>query len=150
SGRGATRATRPRRRRPASARQGRGRRAGPAQGRLEGDQPPGREEGGAAAGGRVVAHLRRGPLTMKTPEGSGAGKVRLDLAQRPPRMDLIGRKGATLFCTYRLDKGRLLLCWWPKADDRQDTMDPEKQDPPGVLMVMERPKESGPVLDARL
>jgi len=87
---------------------------------------------------------------MKTPEGSGVGKARLDLAGRPPRMDLIGDKGATLFCTYRLDKGRLMLCWWPKAKDRQGTLDPEKQDPPGVLMVMERPKDSGPVLDASL
>jgi uncharacterized protein (TIGR03067 family) len=87
--------------------------------------------------------------TMRHPDGTGKGKVRLDLAQRPPRMDLIGDKGTTLFCTYRLDKGRLVLCWWPKAKDRQDTLDPEKQDPPGVLMVMERPKDAGPVLDAR-
>ena len=86
---------------------------------------------------------------MKTPEGSGAGKVRLDLAQRPPRMDLIGQEGATLLCTYQLDKRQLWLCWWPKAKDRQDTLDPEKQDLPGVLMVMERPKDSGPVMDAR-
>jgi hypothetical protein len=28
-------------------------------------------------------------------------------------------------------------------------LDTEKQDPPGVLMVMERPKDAGPVLDAR-
>jgi hypothetical protein len=41
------------------------------------------------------------------------------------------------------------LCWWPKAKDRQDTLDPEKQDPPGVLMVMEPPKDAGPVLGAR-
>ena len=27
--------------------------------------------------------------TMKTPEGSGAGKVRLDLAGRPPRLDQV-------------------------------------------------------------
>jgi uncharacterized protein (TIGR03067 family) len=87
--------------------------------------------------------------TMRTPEGRGAGKVRLDLAQRPPRMDLIGDKGTTLFCTYRLDKGQLRLCWWPSAKERQATLDPEKQDPPGVLMVMERPKDAGPVLDAR-
>jgi uncharacterized protein (TIGR03067 family) len=87
--------------------------------------------------------------TKKTPEGSGVGKVRLDLAGRPPRMDLIGDKGATLFCTYRLDKGQLRLCWWPSAKVRQSTLDPEKQDPPGVLMVMEQPKDSGPVLDAR-
>ena len=31
--------------------------------------------------------------TMRPPEGRGAGKVRLDLAQRPPRLDLIGQKG---------------------------------------------------------
>jgi hypothetical protein len=36
-----------------------------------------------------------------------------------------------------------------KAKDRQATLDPEKQDPPGVLMEMERPKDSGSVLDAR-
>jgi uncharacterized protein (TIGR03067 family) len=87
--------------------------------------------------------------TMKHPDGAGGGKVRLDLAGRPPRIDLIGDKGATLFCAYRLDKGRPVLCWWPKAKDRQDTLDPEKQDPPGVLLVMERPKDAGPVLDAR-
>jgi uncharacterized protein (TIGR03067 family) len=87
--------------------------------------------------------------TMKTPDRSGMGKVRLDLAKRPPRMDLIGQKGATLFCTYRLDQGQLRLCWWPNEKQRQSTLDPEKQDPPGVLMVMERPKDSGPVLDAR-
>src|SRR5262245_40276481 len=40
--------------------------------------------------------------TMKHPDGTGTGKVRLDLAGRPPRMDLIGDKGTTLFCTYRL------------------------------------------------
>jgi uncharacterized protein (TIGR03067 family) len=78
--------------------------------------------------------------TMKVPEGSGTGKVRLDLTGRPPRMDLIGDKRATLYCAYRLDKGRLVLCWWPKAQERQGTLDPEKQDPPGVLLVMERPK----------
>jgi hypothetical protein len=33
--------------------------------------------------------------------------------------------------------------------DRQGTLDPEKQDSPGVLMVLERPKDSGPVLDTR-
>jgi uncharacterized protein (TIGR03067 family) len=87
--------------------------------------------------------------TMKHPDGTGTGKVRLDLAGRPPRMDLIGDKGATLFCTYRLDKGRLRMCWWPKAKERQSTLDPEKQDPPGVLVVMERPKDSSPVLDAK-
>src|SRR5215472_1008549 len=38
--------------------------------------------------------------TMKHPDGTGTGKLRLDLAGRPPRMDLIGDKGATLFCTY--------------------------------------------------
>ena len=90
-----------------------------------------------------------GHWAMNTPEGSGRGTVRLDLAQRPPRMDLIGKMGATLFCTYRLDKGQLRLCCWPSAKDRQGTLDPEKQDPPGVLMVMERPKDAGPVLDAR-
>jgi uncharacterized protein (TIGR03067 family) len=41
--------------------------------------------------------------TMKHPDGTGTGKVHLDLAQRPPRMGLIGDKGATLFGTYRLD-----------------------------------------------
>jgi hypothetical protein len=33
--------------------------------------------------------------------------------------------------------------------NRQGTLDPEKQDPPGVLMVMKRPRDSGPVPDAR-
>jgi uncharacterized protein (TIGR03067 family) len=87
--------------------------------------------------------------TMKHPDGTGTGKVLLDLAKRPPRMDLIGDKGTTLFCTYRLDKGQLRLCWWPNEKERQSTLDPEKQEPPGVLMVMERPKGAGPVLDAR-
>jgi uncharacterized protein (TIGR03067 family) len=87
--------------------------------------------------------------TMKTPDRSGGGKVRLDLAKRPPRLDLLGRKGATLFCTYRLDQGQLRLCWWPSEKERPSTLDPEQQDPPGVLLVMERPKGSGPVLDAR-
>src|SRR5262245_12180496 len=87
--------------------------------------------------------------TMKHPDGTGTGKVRLDLAQRPPRRDLIGDKAATLLCTYRLDKGRLVLCWWSNEKERQSTLDPEKQDPPGVLRVMERPKDAGPVLDAR-
>jgi uncharacterized protein (TIGR03067 family) len=64
--------------------------------------------------------------TMITPEGSGVGKVRLDLAGRPHRMDLIGQKGATRFCTYQLDKGQLRLCWWPSAKERQSTLDPEK------------------------
>jgi hypothetical protein len=32
---------------------------------------------------------------------------------------------------------------------RQSTLDPEKQGPPGVLMVMERPEDAGPVVDAR-
>ena len=86
---------------------------------------------------------------MKTPEGSGVGKARLDLAGRPPRMDLIGDKRTALFCTYRLDQGQLRLCWWPSEKERQCTLDPEQQDPPGVLMVMERPKGSGPVPDAR-
>jgi uncharacterized protein (TIGR03067 family) len=81
---------------------------------------------------------------LKTPEGNGEGKLRLDLAKRPPRMDLIGDRGATLFCTYRLDQGQLRLCWWPKAKDRQATLEPEKQDPPGVLMVMERPEDTAP------
>jgi hypothetical protein len=35
--------------------------------------------------------------TMRTPEGSGVGKVRLDLTGHPPRTDLIGEKGTTLF-----------------------------------------------------
>jgi hypothetical protein len=43
-----------------------------------------------------------------------------------------------------LGKGQLRLCWWPKEKERQGTLDPEKQDPPGVLMVMERPKDAGP------
>jgi hypothetical protein len=80
---------------------------------------------------------------------SGAGKVRLDLAGRPPRLDLIGQKGATLFCAYRLDRRQLRQCWWQKEKERQGTLDPEKLDPPGVLMLMERPKDTGPVLDAR-
>ena len=62
-------------------------------------------------------------------------------------MDLIGDKGATLFCTYRLDRGQLRLCWWPHEKELQGTLDPEKQDPLGV--VMERPKDSAPVLDAK-
>jgi hypothetical protein len=86
---------------------------------------------------------------MKHPDGAGGGKVRLDLTRRPPRMDLIGEKGRTLFGTYRLDQGQLRLCCWPRAKERQGTLDPEKQDPPGVLLVMERPKDAGPVLDAR-
>jgi hypothetical protein len=64
-------------------------------------------------------------------------------------MDLIGQKGATLCCTFQLDEGQLRLCWWPSAKECQATLDPEKQDPPGVLMAMERPKDSGPVMDAR-
>jgi uncharacterized protein (TIGR03067 family) len=90
-----------------------------------------------------------GRWTMKHPDGPGVGKVRLDLTGRPPRMDLIGDKGATLFCTYRLDKGQLRLCWWPRAKERQGTLDPLRQDRPGAPMVMERPKDSGPVIDAR-
>jgi hypothetical protein len=66
-----------------------------------------------------------------------------------PQTAIIGQKGATLFCTYWLDKRKLRLCWWPSAKERRSTLDPEKQDPPRVLMVMERPKDSGPVLDAR-
>jgi uncharacterized protein (TIGR03067 family) len=87
--------------------------------------------------------------TMKQPDGTGGGKVRLDLKAEPRRMDLVGAKGTTLYCTYRLDKGQLTLCWWSTAKARQSTLDPEKQDPTGVLMVMERPKDTGPVLDAR-
>jgi hypothetical protein len=66
-----------------------------------------------------------------------------------PQTALIGQKGATLFCIYRLDKGQLRLCCWPKEKERQSTLDPEKQDPPGVLLLMERPKDTGPVRDAR-
>ena len=35
--------------------------------------------------------------TIKHPDGTDTGKVRLDLAKRPHRMDLIGEKGTTLF-----------------------------------------------------
>jgi uncharacterized protein (TIGR03067 family) len=48
--------------------------------------------------------------TMNHPDGTGTGKVRLDLAGRPPRMDRVGDKGTTLFSTYRLGKGPLVLC----------------------------------------
>jgi uncharacterized protein (TIGR03067 family) len=87
--------------------------------------------------------------TTKQPDGTSGGKVRLDLTAVAPRMDLVGSKGTTLFCTYRLAKGQLTLCWWSTAKARQSSLDPKKQDPPGVLMVMERAKDSGPVLDAR-
>jgi hypothetical protein len=87
--------------------------------------------------------------TRKHPDGAGGGKGRLDLNKAPPCIDLIGEKRTTLFGTCRLDQGQLRLCWWPSAKERQGTLDPEKQDPPGVLLVMERPKDSGPVLDAR-
>ena len=86
---------------------------------------------------------------MKHPDGAGGGKVRLDLKKAPHCTDLIGEKGTTLFGTCRLDQGQLRLCCWPSAKERQGTLDPEKQDPPGVLLVMERPKDAGPVLDAR-
>jgi uncharacterized protein (TIGR03067 family) len=86
--------------------------------------------------------------TMKHPDGTGGGKGRLALNKAPHCTDLIGEKGTTLFGTYRLDQGQLRLCWWPKEKERQSTLDPEKQDPPGVLMVMERPQDPGPVLDA--
>jgi hypothetical protein len=45
--------------------------------------------------------------TMKQPDGTGGGKVRLDLKKAPPRMDLIGEKGTTLFCTY----GSIRVAW---------------------------------------
>jgi hypothetical protein len=75
--------------------------------------------------------------------------VKLDLSVQPHRLDLVGKR-QTLFCVYSLDKGQLRLCWWGKAKDRQGTLDPLKQDPAGVLLEMERPRQdSGPVLDAR-
>jgi len=86
--------------------------------------------------------------SMVSPEGKAAGKMRHDLKARPHRMDLVGAK-STLFATYRLDKGRLLLCWWGKAEQRQGELDPLRQKPPGVLLEMVRPKDDGPVLDAR-
>src|SRR5262249_34469503 len=86
--------------------------------------------------------------SMVSPDGKAAGMVRLDLSTRPHRMDLVGVK-AMLFATYRLDKERLLLCWWGKAENRQSELDPLKQNPAGVLLQLVRPKDDGPVLDAR-
>ena len=86
--------------------------------------------------------------SMVSPEGKATGKVFLDLLARPHRLDLVGAKDS-LFATYRLDKGRLLLCWWGKAEQRQGELAPLKQNPPGVLLEMVRPKDDGPVLDAR-
>jgi hypothetical protein len=86
---------------------------------------------------------------LKIPEGTGEGKVVLDLAKQPHRLDLVG-KAVTLYCTYELEKGKLRLCWWTSAKDRQGNLDPLNQKPPGVLLEMERAKKDpGPALDAR-
>jgi uncharacterized protein (TIGR03067 family) len=85
--------------------------------------------------------------TMVTQEGKAEGTVKLDLTAKPARMDLVSKK-ATVYCGYTLSKDTLRLCTWSKAADRQATLDPLKQDPPGLLLVMERWK-AGPVLDAR-
>jgi uncharacterized protein (TIGR03067 family) len=57
--------------------------------------------------------------TMKHPDGTGTGKVRLDLAGRPPRMDLIG------------DKGQLRLCWWPRRRTGRAPSTPRSRIRPG-------------------
>jgi uncharacterized protein (TIGR03067 family) len=86
---------------------------------------------------------------MVSPERKAGGTVRLDLSKTPHRLDLVG-KGGTLFAVYALDRDRLRLCWWSKADQRQGELDPLKQKPAGVLLEMVRPrKDPGPVLDAR-
>ena len=87
-------------------------------------------------GSPLTLSFKGGRWTLTTPDGTGEGAVKLDLSKKPHRLDLVG-KGVTLFCVYSLDKGRLRLCWWGSAKDRQGTLDPLRQKPPG------------PVLDAR-
>jgi hypothetical protein len=67
---------------------------------------------------------------MKTPDRSGGGKVRPDLAQRPSRTDLIGQNRVTLFCTNQIDKGQLRLCWWTEVIDRKALRTPRSKSRP--------------------
>jgi uncharacterized protein (TIGR03067 family) len=92
--------------------------------------------------------FKAGRWTMVRPEGKGEGTVVLDLTHKPARLDLVS-KGGTLFAVYALDRDRLRLCWWGREKDRQGELDPLRQKPAGVMLVMERPRDAGPVLDAR-
>jgi hypothetical protein len=79
--------------------------------------------------------------------GEGEGMVKFDLSMKPSRLDPVGKKG-TLFCVSALGKCELRLCGRGRAKDRQGTLGPEKQNPAGLLLVLEREK-AGPVVDAR-
>ena len=69
--------------------------------------------------------------------GEAAGKV----AVWAGRIDLLSVRGPSLHGTYRLERGTLAL--WTKAADRQDTLDPERQNPPGLVFTLRRSEKGG-------
>jgi hypothetical protein len=87
-----------------------------------------------SSGSALTLTIEGNRFTLKTPEGKGGGKVVLDLSVRPHRLDLVGKQ-QTLLCVYAIDKGKLRLCWWGRAMDRQGTLDLLKQDLAGVLRL---------------
>ena len=71
--------------------------------------------------------------------GEASGKV----VVRAGRIDLLSVRGPSLHGTYQLKGGVLTLALWTKAADRQDTLDPEKQNPPGLVFTLRRPDKGG-------
>jgi hypothetical protein len=67
--------------------------------------------------------------------GQAAGKV----AVGSGRIDLLSARGPSLHGAYRLERDTLTLALWTNAADRQDALDPEKQDPPGLVFTLRRP-----------
>jgi uncharacterized protein (TIGR03067 family) len=78
--------------------------------------------------------------------GGATGKVSLGPRADPRRIDLVTGKGPGLFGAYRIDgRGTLTLALWTKSADRQGTLDPERQNPPGMVFVLRRLAQKGEV-----
>src|SRR5712664_1282356 len=86
-----------------------------------------------------VLTLNGDKYTLKTSEVEQAGKVTFDSTKTPWRIDLEGGKErGAMYMIAKRDGDKLTVCWWTKAEDRQETFDLSKQNPPGNVWVLQK------------